>query len=159
MQGRRKLSEIETDREKEKDLIAGRKETQIVMNTANIIDNADAQLFPSVYPQVQSSMGLSIEQLGLITGVQSLLQSLTSPIWGWWNDRHSRKKVLTFGLFVWGIFTILMAFALAFYDMLVYRAIIGVGLACIVPTTSSVIADFFPHESRGKAFGWLGLTQ
>ncbi|HMF30511.1 MAG TPA: MFS transporter [Candidatus Lokiarchaeia archaeon] len=153
------MSEIETDREKEKDLIAGRKETQIVMNTANIIDNADAQLFPSVYPQVQSSMGLSIEQLGLITGVQSLLQSLTSPIWGWWNDRHSRKKVLTFGLFVWGIFTILMAFALAFYDMLVYRAIIGVGLACIVPTTSSVIADFFPQESRGKAFGWLGLTQ
>jgi len=129
------------------------------MNTANIIDNADSQLFPSVYPQIQSSMGLSLTQLGTITFVQSLLQSVSSPLWGWWNDGHSRKKVLTFGLFLWGAMTILLAFSVHYYDMLFYRAITGIGLACIVPTTSSVIADYFPKEKRGKAFGWLGLTQ
>jgi MFS family permease len=129
------------------------------MNTANIIDNADGQLFPSVYPQIQSSMGLSLTQLGTISFAQSLLQSVSSPLWGWWNDGHSRKKVLTFGLFFWGAVTILLAFSVHFYDMLFYRAITGIGLACIIPTTSSIIADYFPKEKRGKAFGWLGLTQ
>jgi len=152
------LSESEPPEDKDV-FVEGRKETQVVMNTANIIDNADSQLFPSVYPQIQSSLGLSIDQLGTITFAQSLLQSLTAPLWGWWNDRHSRKKVLAFGLFLWGAVTILLAFAVQYYDMLFYRAITGIGLACIVPTTSSVIADYFPKEKRGKAFGWLGLTQ
>jgi MFS family permease len=139
--------------------VADRKRTQFVMNTANMIDNADGQLYPSVYPQIQSSMHLSLDQLGLITSIQTILQSITTPIWGFWNDTHSRKKVLTFGLFLWGIFTIATAFSLHYIDMLVYRAIVGLGLACIIPTTSSVIADYFPAKSRGKAFGWLGLTQ
>src|SRR5271157_3731527 len=155
-------NELEKDipeRENEPTNIAGRKRTQLVMNTANMIDNADGQLYPSVYTQMQSSMGLSLNQLGFITSVQSLLQSVTTPIWGWWNDKHSRKKVLTFGLFLWGLFTIVTAFSLQYIDMLVYRAIVGIGLACIIPTTSSVIADYFPPKSRGKAFGYLGLTQ
>jgi MFS family permease len=156
--GEKTTTQDEKDQD-QADFKAERNKTQVVMNTANIIDNADAQLFPSVYKQVQTSMGLSIDQLGFITFIQSLLQSVTSPVWGWWNDRHSRKKVLTFGLFIWGAFTIAMAFAVQYYDMLFYRAITGIGLACIIPTTSSVIADYFPKETRGKAFGYLGMTQ
>ncbi|HMF32317.1 MAG TPA: MFS transporter [Candidatus Lokiarchaeia archaeon] len=152
-------NENKTENEKEKERVEGRSQTQVVINTANIIDNADGQLFPSVYPQVQATMGLSIEQLGFITGVRSILQSVTTPIWGWYNDTHSRKKVLAFGCFFWGVFTILMAFAVQYYDMLFYRAITGIGLAVIIPTSQSIIADYFPPQKRGKAFGWLGLTQ
>ncbi|HME53139.1 MAG TPA: MFS transporter [Candidatus Lokiarchaeia archaeon] len=138
--------------------------TQVVMNSANIIDNADGQLFPTVYNQVQidfknNGVTVGLDQLGWITTIRSLLQAVTTPIWGWWNDRHSRKKVLAFGCLLWGIFTILMATALNFVELLLYRAVTGVGLAVIIPTTQSIVADLVPPAKRGKAFGWLAFTQ
>jgi len=139
--------------------------TQVIMNSANIIDNADTQLFPNLYNQVQvdfatnHNVTITLDQLGWITGIRSLLQAVTTPIWGWWNDRHSRKKVLAFGCLLWGVFTLLMAVSVNFVELLLFRAVTGVGLAVIIPTTQSVIADYIKPAQRGKAFGWLGLTQ
>ncbi|MHA1310043.1 MAG: MFS transporter [Candidatus Helarchaeota archaeon] len=138
--------------------ISGLTASQIVINTTNIIDNADSQLLPSVYPQVQKTMGLDIIQLGWITGIRSFLQAASTPLWGWWSDRHSRKKVLAVACFIWSIFTLLIAFSYSYIDMLIYRSIIGVGLAAIVPTAQSLLSDYFRPEKRGKAFGLLGLT-
>ena len=138
--------------------ISHRTETQVTINTANIIDNSDGQLFPSVYAEVQSTLGLSIIQLGALTAIRSFLQAASTPIWGWLSDRYSRKRILTLGCLIWGIFTIIMAFSTQFIDLLIFRAITGIGLAVIVPTTQSLISDYFPPEKRGKAFGLLGLT-
>ncbi len=143
---------------KHKEKVPGRTGTQVVINAANTIDNADGQLFPSVYEQIQGTLGLDIVQLGNLTGVRSLLQALTTPIWGWWSDKHSRKLVLAIGCFIWALFTILIAVSTQFIDLMIFRAITGIGLAVIVPTSQSLIADYFPPATRGKAFGWLGLT-
>jgi MFS family permease len=138
--------------------IPARTRTQITVNAANIIDNADQQLFPSLYAQIQATTGLDIVQLGWVTGVRSFLQSVTTPLWGWWNDKHSRKLVLAFGCFFWAIFTTITAFGTQYFDILLYRALTGIGLAVIIPTSQSLIADYFPPAKRGKAFGYLGMT-
>lgn len=134
-----------------------RKKTQRVVNASNMINAADQSLYPLVFSSIQNTMGISIETLGLISTAQGLTQAITTPIWGWMNDKHSRKKVLAFGCIFWGVFTILFAFSVTFVDMIIYRLIIGVGLAVIVPTAQSIIADYFPPEKRGVAFGMLGL--
>jgi MFS family permease len=143
---------------KEEIVIPGRGRTQATINLANIIDNSDGQILPALYSQIGSSLGLDALQLGTITGVRSLLQSVTTPMWGWWSDKHSRKRVLAIGCWFWGIFTILTSIAVGYLDIIIWRAITGIGLAVIVPTTQSLLADYFPPEKRGKAFGWLGLT-
>ncbi|MHA1295706.1 MAG: spinster family MFS transporter [Promethearchaeota archaeon] len=151
------VSKKEND-EKKSNEIPGRKGTQVSINLANIIGNSDAQLFPTLYAQIQSSLGIDIIQLGTLTGVRSILQSISSPFWGWFSDKHSRRKILAIGCFIWAIFTILVAFGVSYIDLLIYRAITGIGLAVIVPTAQSLISDYFPPDKRGKAYGWLGLT-
>ena len=138
--------------------IPGRTRTQIAVNVANIIDNSDGQILPALYEQIGYSLRLNAFELGTITGVRSLLQSVTTPIWGWWSDKHSRKAVLASGCFVWGFCTLLTSFAVSYLDIMIWRAITGIGLAVIVPTSQSLLADYFPPEKRGTAFGWLGLT-
>jgi MFS family permease len=133
------------------------------MNLANIVDNSDGQLFPTVYNNVRDEFAaqgvtLSFTQLASVTAVRSILQSVTTPMWGWWSDRHSRKKVLAFGCWFWGIFTILTALSYQYIDLLAFRAITGIGLAVIIPTTNSLVTDYYPPQKRGGAFGWLGLT-
>src|SRR5271157_7713 len=134
-----------------------RSRTIKVINTANVVNAADGSLFPIVMPQIQASLGLSLDQVSFISSVGGFLQVVTTPIWGWANDKYSRKKVLGVGCIIWGILTIFIAFSVNFMDMLVYRTLTGIGLAVVTPTVNSLIADLYPPAVRGKAFGILSL--
>lgn len=149
------MSEIVKEGKKK---VAGRTETQTTNNVANIVNSADAQLFPSLFAQIQSTLGLDIVQLGMVTGVRAFAQSIFTPLWGWWSDKYSRRLILALGCFFWAIFTLFTAFAVQYIDLFIYRLLTGIGLAVIVPTTQSLIADYYPPKERGKAFGLLGLT-
>ena len=142
----------------ESKFLQDRRLTQILINGASIIDEADTEMLPAVYAPIQKELGFSIAQLGLLTAIRALLQSLSTPAWGWLSDKYSRKKILATGCFLWGIFTILMSASRTYFDMLFFRAMVGIGLAVIVPTAQSLITDYFYENERGVAFGWLGLT-
>jgi len=102
--------------------------------------------------------GYSLTQLGWISSIRAFLQALFTPVWGYLSDRYSRRYVLTFACAFWGLFTLLCAFAWDYPSLLAFRAIVGIGLAAIVPTSFSLIADYVPPEKRGKSYGILGLT-
>ncbi len=152
-----KTSKMETSQVKE-DFIKNRNRTQYLINSANIIDNADGQMLPAVYLTLERTLGFTPTENGIITAIRSLLQSISAPFWGWFSDRHSRKNILSFGCAFWGVFTFLMALGNNYVSILFFRALTGLGLAVIVPTAQSLIADYFEDNERGKAFGWLGLT-
>ena len=138
--------------------ILGRTETQVVINLATIIDYADGQLAPSVYRNLEQEFSLNPGQLGMITAIRSLLQAISTPFWGWMADKYSRKKLLALGAALWGVLTILVGLATSYHEILIFRALNGLALAVIIPTSYSLIADYFPENKRGKAFGWIGLT-
>ncbi|MGC9777702.1 MAG: MFS transporter [Candidatus Heimdallarchaeota archaeon] len=132
--------------------------TQVLINTANTIDNADGNVVTALYEPLQLNLGFNTEQLGAITTARALLQAVSSPIWGWFSDRFSRKLILAIGCLIWGVFTIILGFMNTFWGMFFVRALTGLGLAVIFPTAQSLIADYFPKSKRGQAFGYLGLT-
>ena len=77
-----------------------RKKSVMLINSANIIDQADVQLLPAVYNSLERELGFDPVQLGLISAIRSLLQSVTNPIWGYYGDKFSRKKLLAFGCYI-----------------------------------------------------------
>jgi MFS family permease len=52
----------------------------------------------------------------------------------------------------------LTALSVGYVDMLLWRTVTGIGLAAIIPTTGSLVTDYFSPEKRGRAFGVLGFT-
>ncbi len=146
------------NKELEEQFLSNRSRTQILINSASIIDEADDQILPAIYLPLQQRLGFSLVQLGAITAVGSLLQSVSTPIWGWLSDTQSRKTILSLGCFLWGLFTFLLGTSDTYVNMLFFRAMTGIGLAVIIPTAQSLITDYFFEEERGIAFGWLGLT-
>lgn len=146
--------EIELD----KSFLENRSRTQILINSASIIDQSDDEILPAMYLPLQQRLGLSLVQLGAITAIGSLLQSVSTPFWGYLSDKHSRKAILSVGCFLWGFFTFLLGLSNTYFTMLFFRAMTGIGLAVIIPTAESLITDYFFEDERGIAFGWLGLT-
>ncbi|MFW9928500.1 MAG: MFS transporter [Candidatus Thorarchaeota archaeon] len=140
------------------ELKENRTSTQVLINSANIIDQADQEMFPAVYVALEHQLGFSPVQNGLITTSRSFLQAITTPLWGFFGDKYSRNKILALGCFFWGIFTFLVATATSFETMILFRSLSGIGLAVIIPTAYSLLSDYFPEHQRGKAFGLIGLT-
>jgi MFS family permease len=138
---------------------AGRKparwRTLFALAFGYFIDQGEAQTMSVLFPTLQTLWGLSYSNLGLIGTVRSLLQALSAPFWGFAADRLSRKKVIILGTGVWGIWTLFCGLTQNFGQLLVIRAISGLGLGCLMPATFSLMADTFPPRQRGRALGVL----
>ena len=86
------------------------------------------------------------------------LAALLMPI-GAIGDRWGRKPVLLIGLSLFGVSSVLAAFATSSAVMLLARGLGGAAAAMIMPVTLSVITSSFPAEERGQAIGiWAGVA-
>ena len=110
---------------------------------------------PCFSPRCRGLWGLSYTQLGLIGTIRNILQSITAPLWGYTADRFPRKNVIVFGTGIWGIWTALCGFSQNYEQLLLLRAISGIGLGCLMPATFSLISDTYPPQQRGRALGML----
>ena len=122
------------------------------------IDQGEGQSMSVLFPTLQQIWGLSYSNLGLIGTIRSLLQALSAPFWGYAADKLSRKKVIIWGTGIWGIWTAICGLTQNFGQLLVIRAISGLGLGCLMPATFSLMSDLFPPKKRGRALGILEAT-
>lgn len=134
----------------------GRWRTMFALAFGYFIDQGEGQAMSVLFPTLQALWGLSYTQLGIIGTIRNVLQSMTAPFWGYVADKYSRKNVIVFGTGVWGIWTALIGFSQGYEQLLILRAISGIGLGCLLPATFSLISDAYPPQKRGQALGILG---
>lgn len=75
------------------------------------------------------------------------------------SDRFGRRSALAAGLAVFGVGSVMSAFAGSSGVLIATRALMGVGGALIMPSTLSILTNVFPAEERGRAIGiWAGVS-
>jgi MFS family permease len=129
--------------------------TMFALAFGYFIDQGEGQALSVLFPTLQQIWGLSYANLGTISTIRNVLQSITAPLWGFTADKFSRKKVIIFGTGVWGLWTFAIGFTQNFGQLLAIRAISGIGLGCLMPATFSLMSDTYPPEKRGRALGIL----
>ncbi|MFH8634581.1 MFS transporter [Streptomyces lydicus] len=73
------------------------------------------------------------------------------------GDRLGRKKVLLFGLAVFGAGSVLAAFAGSPTQLIAFRAVMGLGGAFVMPATLAVLMNVFERDEQPRAIGiWAG---
>jgi MFS family permease len=127
--------------------------TLFALSFGYFIDQGEGQAMSVLFPTLQALWGLSYSNLGVISTIRNLLQSLSAPFWGFLSDKISRKMVILFGTGIWGLWTVAVGFTQNFGQLLTIRAISGIGLGCLMPATFSIMSDTFPPKDRGKALG------
>lgn len=130
-----------------------RRRTLFALSFGYFIDQGEGQAMSVLFPTLQAIWGLSYSNLGVISTIRNLLQSISSPFWGYISDKISRKTVILFGTGIWGLWTAAVGLTQNFGQLLVIRAISGIGLGCLLPATFSIMSDTFPPKDRGKALG------
>ena len=110
-------------------------------------------------PEIARDTGATQTQLQWIVDAYALaFAALLLPA-GAIGDRFGRKPVLAFGLFLFGLSSLIALFVHTPGALISLRVLMGIGAAFIMPVTLSVITTIFPPEERGKAVGtWVGIA-
>ena len=85
-----------------------------------------------------------------------LLTSTTSvPLFGKLADLVGRKPIFLLGAALFMLGSALCGLATTMTQLVVFRAIQGVGAGAVQPMTMTIIGDIWPLEQRGKMQGWF----
>jgi MFS family permease len=124
-----------------------------VLSLINLLNYIDRYVVPAVFESLRrSELHLSDTQLGLLMSGFLIVYTLTAPIFGRLGDTGRRPRVLAAGVALWSAATALAGAAWSYGSLLVARATVGVGEAAYGTVGPSLLADYFPERSRGRAF-------
>jgi EmrB/QacA subfamily drug resistance transporter len=112
------------------------------------------------HPVLRGGLGATASQLQWIVDSYVLVFAGLLLTAGSLGDRYGRYRCLAFGLAVFGIGSVLSAFASSADVLIGTRALMGIGGAFIMPATLSIITNVFTNpRERGKAIGvWAGVS-
>lgn len=125
-----------------------------VLFLVSTISNVDRQIMTVALEPIKAEFHATDTQMGLLTGAAFALlyATLGLPI-ARWADRGNRKLIITISIVFWSLMTAVCGAAQSFAQMFLARLAVGGGESGALPTSQSLIADYFPPESRGKAIG------
>ncbi len=102
---------------------------------------------------IQEDLGATQSQLIWAINAYSLVFAALLFTWGVLGDRYGRRRILILGLVLFAAASLLSAFAQSPEQLIIARALMGVGGASVLPVTLSIITVIFPPEERGRAIG------
>jgi MFS family permease len=108
-------------------------------------------------PLMQGELDLSATEFGLIASAFFWIYGPVQLVVGWLCDRFNVYRLMTFGLLLWAVATLLMGFVGGFLSLLALRVMLGVGESIAFPGTSKIIAQQVPAERRGIANSAVSL--
>lgn len=119
------------------------------------MERSDENLLPSVYKEVSETFGAGPSDLGYLTFVRNFARGLASPIAGILAINYDRPVVLAIGTLCWASATAAVGVSNYFGQIVFWRAVNGFGLAIVIPSLQSFIADSYADGVRGTGFGLL----
>ena len=129
----------------------------LLLGAAVFLNYVDRGAVGIAAPLMQGELGLSATEFGLVASAFFWIYGPVQLVVGWLCDRFNVYRLMTFGLLLWAVATLLMGFAGGFLSLLVLRVMLGVGESIAFPGTSKIIAEQVPAERRGIANSAVSL--
>lgn len=112
-----------------------------------------------VAQSIKLDLSLTDSELGLLGGITFALFYATMglPI-ARWADRGNRVTIIAATTALWSVAVALCGAARSFIQLVLIRVAVGVGEAGCMPTTNSLIPDYFNRAERARANGIYALV-
>ncbi|MCW4355555.1 MFS transporter [Hoyosella sp. YIM 151337] len=124
-----------------------------------VLDNTVLNVAMKTLADPNAGIGATQSQLAWLINSYTLVFAGLLFAFGVIGDRIGRKRMLLIGLVIFGISSLLSAYAVSPEQLLIYRAIKGVGAAAMMPATLSLVRAVFSHKEFPKALGiWTGAV-
>lgn len=122
-----------------------------------LMSSMDNTIVSASMPTIIGELG-GMDQFIWVTSVYLVATMASMPIFGKLCDMYGRKRFYLLGLAIFLIGSALCGTAQSMNQLIIYRAIQGIGGGSLVPIAFTVIFDIFPPEKRGKMSGLFGAV-
>ncbi len=110
-------------------------------------------------PFLQTNLNATAMGIQWVVEAYSLFLAALLLVGGSLGDRYGRRRIFNIGVVVFAIASALCGFAATIEQLIVARAVQGIGGAMLVPGSLALISSSFSEETRGKAIGtWSGFS-
>lgn len=105
-------------------------------------------------PRIVGDIG-GVELLSWVFTAYLLTMSVATPIFGKISDLYGRKLVFVIGSVLFLAGSMLSGFASGMEQLIIFRAIQGIGAGGLLPVTFTIIGDIYSIEERAKVQGMI----
>lgn len=130
-----------------------------VLTLISFLNYLDRYLPVGAGPVIQKEFHLDDAHYGGLASAFLIVYALCAIPFGLLADRWLRKGVIGIGVSIWSVATLLTGFAGNIWHLYLTRAVVGVGEAGYFPAGTSLLSDYFPITSRGRAMSIWSVGQ
>jgi len=110
-------------------------------------------------PALQSNLNATVVDVQWVVEAYALFLAALLLAGGSLGDHFGRKRIYSMGVVLFAIASIWCGLAPNINQLIIARAVQGVGGALLVPGSLAIISASFDEDTRGKAIGtWSGFT-
>ncbi len=125
----------------------------LVCGLVMLFDGFDIQVVSFTAPLLADHVGTRVAGFGPIFASGLLGLTLGSLAVGPVADRYGRKMVILLSSLIFGLFTILTAYAGSVPALIVIRFLAGIGLGGGIPNAVALVAEYAPESMRARIVG------
>ncbi len=129
----------------------------VVIMTGVLITAIDTTIVVLALPEIERSLHVAISSvIWVVIGYLLVITLLATQV-GRLGDMYGRVRMYEAGFAVFVIGSLLCALAWNETSIIAFRVVQGIGGAFVTANSGAVIADIFPPERRGRAYGYNAL--
>ncbi|SEI92812.1 MDR family MFS transporter [Demequina mangrovi] len=139
---------------------AGRREILLVMvglMTAMLLSALDQTIFSTALPTIVGELD-GVDHMLWVTTAYILAATIMMPVYGKVGDLIGRKSLFIGAITVFIVGSVVGALATGMTELIVGRAIQGLGGGGLMILSQAVIADIVPARERAKYMGLMGAA-
>jgi EmrB/QacA subfamily drug resistance transporter len=129
----------------------------IVLMSGVLMTAVDTTIVVLALPEIQRSLNVALTDVVWVIISFLLVITLLATQVGRLGDMFGRVRMYEAGFAVFVVGSLLCALAWNEVSIIVFRIVQGVGGALIMANSGAVIADLYPREQRGRAYGFTSL--
>jgi len=131
----------------------------IISLVAIVLDNTVLNIALKTISEPKGGLGASQSQLEWAINSYTLVFAGLLFTFGVIGDRIGRKRMLMIGMAMFGLASLLSSYAQTPTQLVLARAVMGLGGAAVMPQTLSIITTVFDPKERPRAIGiWAGAV-
>ncbi len=127
----------------------------IALMVATFLTAIESTIISTAMAAIARDLGDS-QLFSWVFSLYLLTAAVTTPIYGKLADLFGRKPVFLFGATLFLIGSLLCGMSGSMTQLIIFRAIQGLGAGAIQPITMTIIGDLFSNEERAKLMGLFG---
>ncbi|HEX8407990.1 MAG TPA: MDR family MFS transporter [Thermoanaerobaculia bacterium] len=120
--------------------------------TGMLLAALEATVVGTAMPTIVAALG-GLAHYSWVFSAYLLTSTVTVPVWGKLSDLFGRRRLFQIGVLVFLVGSAACGFAQSMTQLIVARAVQGLGAGALIPLAMTIIGDIFTLQERAKMQG------